>query len=143
MTTTQKWVAPESIATALTTELNSLSDGSLSTLSSEIDNETGLYQYMGLELSLASFNPSGSPYVEVYLFKSIDGTNYEDGSSTLSQCLLVALPVTTGSSAKESHAANLLIPPFKFKLGVRNKTGSAFAASGSVLSYRRYNEQQV
>lgn len=140
---TQKWAASESITTALSTGLNSLSDGSLSALSSAIDNSADLYQYMAVELSLASINPSGTPFVEVYLFKSIDGTTYEDGSATLSQCLIVALPVTTGSSAKESYAANILIPPFKFKLAVRNRTGVAFGASGSTLSYGRYNEQQV
>lgn len=143
MATTQKWVAPENIATALTTELNSLADGSLSSLSAAIDNATDLYQYMALELTLASLNPTGVPYVEVYLFKSVDGTNYEDGSASLTQCLAAIIPVTTGSSAKESYMANIVIPPLKFKLAAKNATNVAFAAANNILSYRRYNEQSV
>lgn len=143
MATTQKWVAPETIASALTTELNSLANGSLSSLSAAIDNATDLYQYMSLELNLASLTPVAPNRCDIYLFPSIDGTNYADGSISLSQCFLCSILVTTGAGVKLSTAVNLLIPPLKFKLGLYNQTGVSLAASGSTLEYRRYNEQSV
>ena len=141
--TTQQWTAPASIASALTTELNSLANGSLSALSSAIDNTSNRYQYLALELNLASLNPTGTPFVEVYLFPSIDGTNYADGSASLSQCLVASIPVTTGSGAKLSTATGILIPPFLFKLAVRNQTNVSLASSGSTLEYRLYGEEAV
>lgn len=143
MTSTQKWATPLTIATALTSEFNSLASGSLTAASSAIDNLTDLYQYMGLELVLASLTPVAPNNVEIYLFKSIDDTNYEDVSATLSQCLVAVIPVTTGTGAKRSAVSNILIPPFKFKLVAKNNTGVGLAASGNTLSIRRYYEQSA
>ena len=140
---TLQWATPESTATALTTELNSLANGSLSTLSSAIDNTTGLYEYLAVEVALASINPSGTPYVTVYLFYSLDGTNYEDGSASASHAVAVSLPVTTGSSAKRAVSRHIPLQPLPFKLAVQNNTGVALAASGNTLRYRRFNEQSV
>lgn len=141
--TTQKWVAPEAIATALTTELNSLANGSQSAVSSAIDNATDLYQYMELELVLASLIPTGSPYCLVYLVKQIDGTNYEDLTTSASHLVIASLPMSTATAAKRIIVANILIPPVAFKLAVQNQAGPALAAAANTLKYRRYNEQSV
>lgn len=143
MANTLKWVAPESIASALTTELNSLTNGSLTAASAAIDNETDLYEYIEVELALASLNPTGSPYLLLYLNKSVDGTNYEDLNTTMAHEVIATLPVATGSATKRVCVANILIPPCKFKLAIQNQTNVTLASSGSTLKYRRYNEQAV
>lgn len=143
MATTTKWTAPEAIATALTTDLNSLANNTLSAASAAIDNESGLYLYMTVELALASLNPTGTPYCNLYLVKQIDGTNYEDLNSSMSHEVVAVFLMATGSAAKRCIVANLLIPPVPFKLAVENQTGVSFAASGSTLKYRRHYEQQV
>lgn len=140
---TQKWAAPESIATALTTELNSLANAAQSSASAAIDNETDLYQYIELELVLASLTPTGAPYSLVYLVKSVDGTNYEDVTTSAAHAVLAVFPMSTAVAAKRICIANLLIPPCKFKLVVQNQAGPALASSGNTLKYRRYNEQAV
>ena len=143
MPTTQKWLAPEATATALTTELNSLANAAQCTASAAIDNETDLYQYLELELVLASLTPTGTPYCLVYLVKSVDGTNYEDVTTSASHLVVAALPMSTAVAAKRINVANILIPPCKFKLVVQNQCGPALGASANTLKYRRYNEQAV
>src|SRR5690242_11225523 len=114
MATTTKWVAPEATATALTTELNSLANGSQSAVSTAIDNETDLYQYVSLELVLASLTPTGTPYCSVYLVASLDGTNYEDLTTSASHAVIATFPMSTAVAAKRIVVKNLLIPPLKF-----------------------------
>jgi hypothetical protein len=143
MATTSKWTAPEAIASALTTELNALANGSISAASSAIDNETGLYLYMSVELALATLTPTGTPYCNLYLVKSVDGTNFEDLNVSMGHEVIAVFPMATTAAAKRIAVANILIPPLQFKLAVENQTGVSLAASGSTLKYRRHYEQQV
>lgn len=143
MATTNKWVAPETIATALTTELNSLANAALSAQSAAIDNLTDLYQYIELELVLASLTPTGTPFCAVYVVKQIDGTNYEDLTTSASHLLAATLPFSTAVAAKRIIVSNILIPPCAFKLALLNSAGPALAASGNTLKFRRFNEQAV
>jgi hypothetical protein len=139
---TVKWVAPESIATALSTDLNSLANGGVSAASAAIDNETGLYQYISLELYLASLNPTGTPIVQVYLISTLDATNYDDTTPPTFN-LLTTFDLATGAATKRRTRWNIPIPPLSFKLIVKNNSGVAFSSSGSTLKYRRYNAQVV
>lgn len=143
MATTNKFTAPEAIATALTTELNSLANAGLSAASAAIDNEAGLYLYMELELVLASLTPTGVPYCSVYLVKQIDGTNYEDNTVSATHQVVAVFPMSTAVAAKRIIVSNILIPPCPFKLIVQNNCGPALAASGNTLKYRRFYEQAV
>lgn len=143
MATTVKWAAPESIQTALTTELNSLGDGAQSSASAAIDNETDLYEYIHLELVLASLTPTGTPYCTVYLLASLDGTNYEDLTTSALHAAVASFPFSTATAAKRIVVKNLLLPPLKFKLAIENHAGASLASSGNTLKYRRSNEQLV
>lgn len=150
MATTHKWsTLGESATTALTTELNSLANGSYSAASSAIDNATDLYQWMHLELVLASLTPVSGQSVAVYLIPSLDGTNYEDGGGATAPYPHSAIWVgqlSTSTGAKRLVARNIMIPNLKFKLVVGNLTitsGVAFGASGNTLSYRRTYEQDA
>lgn len=144
MSTTQKWVTPEAITTALdNTQLASLTNGSISAQSATIDNLTDLYQYIELELVLTSLTPTGTPSCDVYLVKQIDGTNYEDLTSSASHLVIARFPFSTAVAAKRVIISNILIPPVAFKLALQNQAGPTLAASGNTLKYRRYNEQAV
>lgn len=142
MATTFKWVAPEAIATAHSTSLNTLTNGSLSAASSTIDNETDLYEFINLELVLASLTPTGSPAVNIWVSYSTDGTNFDDGSTSEME-LLAVLPLSTSASAKRVSRGNIPIRPLKFQLYVENKSGPSFAGSGNTLKFRRSNLQGV
>lgn len=143
MASTQQWSTPAAIATALTTELNNLSNGAICTVSAAINNETGLYMYMNLELVLASLTPTGTPYCMAYLNKQIDGTNYEDITVSSSHAVIATFPFSTAVAAKRIIVANILIPPTLFKLAVQNQAGPALTSSGNTLKYRLHNEGSV
>lgn len=148
MATTFKWVAPEAIATAVSTGMNSLADGSFAGASSAITNETGgtgLYQYIDLELVLASLSPTAGAFVDVWIYATLDGTNYSDNAKPLqtSSKLYTFQLDTTASTAQRMVAYSIPIPPLDFKLDVRNKAGVSLNASGNTLKYRRHYEQGV
>lgn len=145
MSTTNKWFTPDTIASLLNgTELNSLANAAQSAQSSAVDNESGLFQYMEVELQLASLTPTGTPYCLLYLVKSIDGgPNYEDLTTAASHLVVAAFPMSTAVAAKRIVVANILIPPVFFKLALQNQAGPALASSGNLIRYRRYNEQSV
>lgn len=149
MASTFKWATPENIATALSTELNSLANGSYSNASSAIDNLTGLYTHMALELYLASLTPVAGQTIAVYLVPTIDGTNYEDGGGATAPpniAYLCSFDLRAATAAQYRAVVDIPIPPFAFKLILNNVTitsGVALASSGNTLKYRRYTMQAV
>ena len=146
---TFKWLAPEVIATALSTELNALANGSFSNASAAIANETDLFQFINLELALSSLTPVAGQMVAVYLLPTLDGTNYADGGGAVAlpnENLIATISLSTSTGAKRRVVNNILIPPLGFKLVVGNlaiTSGVAFGATGSTLKYRRHNGQSV
>jgi hypothetical protein len=100
----------EVIATAA---LDGDTNGTL-TVGSEVDNSTStLYTHGVVEIELGSINPTGTPYVEVYVFYAPDGTHYEDNSSPFA------------------------IMPYKLKVAVRNQTGQTLATGGNSVKLSR------
>jgi hypothetical protein len=122
--------------------LNSLADGSVAVSSTTVTNGTGADFYMDVSLFLGSFNPSGAPFIELHLVPLMhDGTTYPDvlaGGPTV----IATAQVATGASTKEviwtPPRYALLIPPGTFQVGIGNRTGTAFAASGNALQVRPY-----
>lgn len=133
------------IATALTTELNSLANGSASALSAEIDNSTTKYLYADMELYLASLDPAVNGFVALYLVPTINGTNYplfDSGASpgTANNNYFVGSFFTRDASGIQRIAMReIQLPPGKYKFSVLNAAGVALAASGNTLSWRPYN----
>ncbi len=134
------------IATALTTDLNSLANGSASALSAEIDNSTTKYLYANMELNLASLTPTAGGYVALYLVPAVDGTptypTFDTGASpgTANNNYFVGSFTTKAAAAAQRIVMReIQLPPGKYKLAVYNGSGAALAASGNTLSWRPYN----
>ena len=145
MAITHKWAAPEAIATYYTTELNALANAAFVAVGAEIANETDLYEYIAFELVLAALSPTAGAYVDIWIDYQPDGTNYADPAKPLqTSALLCTLQLdTTAATAQRIVSRMTSISPLDFKLQLRNGSGVAFAASGSTLKYRRFNEQSV
>jgi len=130
----------------LTTELNSLADGSVTALSSEVDNTTNKSMYADLQLDLASLTISSTTaYVDVFIVPTVDGTNYPDWTSGAvanyhQQYYAGSIAVkNVSAAAARANASYIQIPPGKFKWAVRNGTGASLAGSGNTLAARYYD----
>lgn len=151
-----KWAAPTVGYTSyLGATLNSLANDTTD-LGTEINNESNLCTFIDLELYLASLDLSAqsNPTVVIYLIESIDGGTHfdtaEDGVSAEADVppvdkILCQFGLRVDTAAEEKHAIKsiLPIPPGRFKLLLRNKTGVAFAAANNTLYYRTYNLKAV
>lgn len=145
MASTFQWVAPAAASCALYTELNGLKSGGYSAASAAIDNETGLFQFVNLELILGSLTPIAGGYVQVDLEPSLDGTTFVDtGECNHFNQLTVFSLDTTSCVGQRLVRHNLPIPPLQFKFSIRQVSGVALPyGSLSALRYRRHNGQAV
>lgn len=132
-------------STVLTTELNSLTDGSRTNAGTEITNNTNLDQYGKLELSVTfGTNPSAGAYVQIHMLTAPGGTNYEDGSSSVDPGLhtvIASIPVRATTSAQRLMTPVFQMQPAKTKFILLNKTGQSFPASGSTLTLYTDNDE--
>lgn len=136
---TIKHAAYGTIASALTTELNSLATATNSSASAAIDNTSALDLLVDLELVVTyGTNPTAGTTVDVYMVQALDGTNYSDVDVTAALSV-GSFPLKASTSAQRIPLKDVPIPPGLFKLFVRNLAGQTMAASGNTLKYRTHD----
>ncbi len=128
------------IASALTTDLNSLANGSASAASAALDNTSNLDLYHDLTLTVAAQGSarSAGATVSVYLVMALDGTNYDDANASTAE-LVAVFSLDAATTARQATRRDVPVPPGLFKYFVVNNTGQAFAASGSLLEFRAHS----
>lgn len=137
--------------TALSTELNALANDTWSALSAEIDNSISGYMFADIEVDLGSITPTGADAaVEIYLVPSVDDTQYptftESGALDEQENNQYFIGSVTLSLDAEIHIHMLRgveLPPGKWKLGVRNRSNVALAATGSTIKWRPWQYSSV
>lgn len=141
---TTKWLRG-TIATLLSAGLNSLANNGLA-LSSAFDNGTALDLQGELELVVTYGSaPTANTGCAVWLLRNVDGTNYEDGSDSVTPARAPDLvfplrAVTTG----QRIILPVTIPPGSWKALLKNDgTGQAMAASGNTLKLRPLTYQHT
>lgn len=132
------------IASALTTELNSLATAANTAASSAIDNTSTLDLFMDLELVIATMGTtrSAGARVEVYIVRAVDGTNYDDVHQETAD-LIAVFPLDAAVTARRQSRVDIPIAPGMFKLFARNVTGQTLAASGNTLKARYHSVKTV
>jgi len=145
-TYTAQWETLPALTSYLTTALNSLANNGLVIGAAiDVDNE----MWMNVELNLAAQGSarSAGAYVAIYGVRAVDGgTNYGYGSASLApgaHTLLCALPLDAATTARIVNALVFIPACTDMMLIVENKTGQAFAASATTLSYGFVSEQVV
>lgn len=141
---TEKWSAGTSRSgAALTTELNALATGSYSAVGPELDNGTNLDVWCIAVLSCDWVSaPTLNATVSLFAVVAVDGTNYEDGSSSLrypqdSFCGVFQVYNTTAAQLVATKP--FMLRPFKTKFAVYNQSGQNMPASGTTVSFYTFN----
>ena len=135
----RKWAAFASQGPTLTTELNSLGNGSYSAPGMAIDNTTNKHTHAFADIVLASLNPTdgGVAYLDFFFLASPDGSTYEDAPASTNPGWHVrvrGVPVDQASSAKRVVTAKFPILPLKYKGVLLNSTGVSLGASGNTVT---------
>jgi hypothetical protein len=135
--TTKHAAYSAAIASILTTELNSLSNGSVSSASSAVDNSSALDLFCDFTFTIATQGGtrSAGATVTVLMVQALDGTNYDDVQATCSQVVAV-FPLDAATTARQCSVRDVPVPPGLYKLAILNSTGQAFASSGNILEHR-------
>jgi len=141
---TFKWTTPESVQTIFSLS-SAIATSSYVGVSSVIPNgSSGLYPYAAFELISTALSPTAGGYVDIWLYPTLDGSNYGDADKFLQTAhLLCTFQVdTAAATAQRIIKPTVTIPPFDFKLEMRNETG-ANLSSGTQLRMARYYDQVV
>ena len=144
MATTSHKAYTAAIATVLSTDLNSLGNGSTSAASAALDNTTNLDLLADLTLTVATQGSarSAGAIVSVYMVQALDGTNYDDVQASCSEPVAV-FSLDAATTARQISRRDIPVPPGLFKLFLVNSTGQAFAASGNLLEIRYHSVKTV
>lgn len=132
-TTTTRVVG--TIQSLLTTELDSLANNALA-LGSAVTLTSAGYLFGEVELVVTyGIAPTASTGCSVWFLRDVDGTNYEDGGTSLTPARTpdLVIPVNASTSAQRI-TRRCLLPPGTFKALLKNDgVGQTMAASGNTL----------
>ena len=135
-----------------TQQLNSLTDNEYTDLSDEIDNSTNLYFEADVRVVIASaaFITPADCGIELYLIRTVDGTNYPTwtGNTTTDQAhnnpfFVGFVPFTGTTAAQAGVLKGVELPAGKYKWAARNRGNVALAGSGNTLYWRPTSVQSV
>lgn len=142
-----KWEAAWTTSGAgscLTTELNSLANGSRSVAGTEIDNSSGLNQYSCFEVYLASLTPTAGGYLQLHMITAPGGTNYSEGSDSIdpgNDCLIAIIPLRAATGVVRKVTGIIPVPPSKLKILLTNNSGAALASSANTVTMYVTNDE--
>jgi hypothetical protein len=118
------------------TELNSLAAGSTRFITSPIDNSGGLWDWLGLEVTIGSIATAAGAGCGLYLINSIDdGLTYGDPVPSGSIAGSNNVGVSVGTGAKRMIQV-WAIPFGIMRLLLVNNLNVATASSGNSVDYR-------
>src|SRR3990167_3741785 len=145
MANTFKWTTPSTAETILSLTSAVASSAYVGVSSAIANGTSGLYPYASLEFNTTLVNAAAGGFVDVWLYPTLDGTNYADstGKSLQTASLLCAISLDTAAgSAQRIVVPYVSLPPLDFKMNMRNQTGSSMS-SGTTLTMVRYYDQVV
>jgi hypothetical protein len=139
---TVRWGTYGSPVVILGDELTGLVNGGVSRPGTAISADGSLFCDVEF-ITSAAFSPTAGAQIDLWLLRSIDGTNYEDGSASAMppREANVTIPVRAGVSiVTRAGSPYLKLPPGTYKAIARNRTGAALPA-GTIVRIATYSEQ--
>lgn len=134
-----KWETTSAQTSIMTTALNSLANNTLSAVSTEVNNSTGLNTYAWFEINVTfGVAPSDTaPTLDIYMTQAPDGTNYQSAPVTSgtdqAHLFFASVPVRKVTTAQRLVFGPYPLPPHKCSFYVDNQTGQSMAASGNTV----------
>lgn len=135
---TAKWSTPVTATNIAGTALNSLANGSTSSVMT-YDNSTNRNLYARLTLDLGSITPTSGGSITIRYVGRYSGTA-EDITTGLES---YTLPLTTSTSAKKVIFEMIRLYPFSDGFVLVNNAGVALAASSNTLNLEAFSEEVV
>ena len=141
------YTARASAATVLTTELNSLANAAICSLSAAQDTAgtRDLYAQAEIYIAAQGSNRAAGAHVALYLVPELDGTNY---GATTDECLDNYFAGSASLDDGALAARYLIIdrvrlPVGDFKVALKNNTGQTLASSGNTVKLRSYTVEDA
>lgn len=135
---TAKWSTPVTATNIAGTALNSLANGSTSSVMT-YDNSTNRNLYARLTLDLGSITPTSGGSITIRYVGRYSGTA-EDITTGMES---YTLPLTTTTSAKKVIFEMIRLYPFSDGFVLVNNAGVALAASSNTLNLEAFSEEVV
>lgn len=142
------WTSPAAIVTIINGDTTAPTLKALASagtkLGSEQDGATNLVTFATFELQVRfTVAPTAGRPVELYIVPAVDGTNYADGSDTVTPsatCLVGSFLARAVTTQQRISLSGVLVPPFKWKPLIRNNAGQNFTNTDNenVLRMRTY-----
>ena len=133
---TVNWTAFTDRGNLASTILDTLADATLSAASTALDNGTNKDTHAVIEINLGSVTHVSPAYLELYMVKAPDATNYEEApviGGTDRNTLIATIPVPAGASARRVMTGIITLPPCTIKFYVGNQCGVTLAASANTI----------
>ncbi len=140
-----RYTGKDSANTVLSTELNSLGDGSNKITSTALSNDAAttereLYADWSLSLAAQGTARDSGASVELYIIPEVDGT-YAYGGDSLDPSpnhYVGSFSFDAATTARVDILVGRPLPNSDYHVLLQNNTGQAFAASGNVLKQEVY-----
>lgn len=138
----------ETIATVMSTELNSLANNARAISAAQGGDAADANLLADFELAVDFVSaPTLDTTIDLYLVRSADGASYEDGDASSRpspDAYIRPFQVLGTTAAQRMILRDVPLPPGLWKAVIHNNgTGQAFPASGSTLKMRPHNYQSA
>ena len=136
---TVKWTVFTDRGNLAGTMMNTKGDTVLMGPSTALDNATNNDTHAILEINFGSYSPitTGDCFIEIYMVKAPDGTNYEEApvsGGADRNTLIATVPVPPGASSTPRVMTGLItLPPCPVKFYITNQTNATTAGSANTL----------
>jgi len=141
---TTRWGQLTSNTVILSTELNSLTNGSNKITTSPLSNDAEDERYLNciLKMTIGSQTArTGAPSVDIYFIPEEDG-DYAFGGDSLdppAELLVWSFSFDASATARINVSRPIELPPTDFHVLLINNTSQTFNASGNLLEMEKFN----